>query len=311
MLAKARGGGRAWPRPFPEGRHPRSCAAHTCLRVPAAPQRPERNASSPLDQLGDVAKIATVCAPLYGWCEFIANRCSSAATPRSTRTGAVIDLRLHRIQELAHVTAAAAGRSSTPFGTYIFRPADPGADPARHVEGRVFNEVFGYSPDTTDAEYGPYEGSTVFVCVLDHRRSLPVGAIRLVLPGGPGFKSLHDTARSWGREVDVASSGINLGTDEMWEIVTLSVDPGYRNGLVSFASPGHLHPREMLRRPLLLHRDRCRRPAPPPARPAQALHSKRLAHTPTGAKRPNSSPAYPPTAPATQLVADLALRPVA
>lgn len=151
------------------------------------------------------------------------------------QAGTVIDLRPDHIQELAHVTAAAAGRSGTPFGTYIFRPAEPGADLARHVEAQVFDEAFGYSPDTTNAEYGPYEGSTVFVCVLDHRRSLPVGAIRLVLPSGAGFKSLHDTARAWGREVDVASNGINLDTEQMWDIATLSVDPRYRNGLVSSA----------------------------------------------------------------------------
>ncbi len=147
----------------------------------------------------------------------------------------MVDLRLDDIQELAHVTADAAGRSGTPFGTYLFRPTDPGADLARHVEGGVFDEVFGYSPHTTNAEYGPYERSTVFVCVLDHRRSLPVGAIRLVLPGGPGFKSLDDTARSWGHHVDTTASGIDVASDPLWDIATLSVAPGYRTGLISSA----------------------------------------------------------------------------
>ncbi len=153
------------------------------------------------------------------------------------RTDVVVDLTLDRIRELVDTIAAEAGRSDAPFGTYVFTPDEPGADLARHVEQLVFEESFGNSPEATEAEYAAYEGATVFICVLDHRRSLPVGAIRLVLPGAAGFKTMDDIADHWHTPPADAmrSSGMDRASGATWDIATLSVAPGYRNGVVSLA----------------------------------------------------------------------------
>ncbi|MPY93034.1 MAG: hypothetical protein GEV08_08200 [Acidimicrobiia bacterium] len=179
----------------------------------------------------------------------------------------LIDLTLLEVKDLADATATRQGRKDTPFGTYLFAGWDPGAELARHVERQVFGEVFGNSPSLLAAEYGPYEGASLFACVLDHRRRLPVGGIRLVLPddadaderaharvaadaatlgtappapaahGACGLKSLDDLARVWGRTPEDlgGEEGRALEPARAWDIATLAVAPEYRRGLVSLA----------------------------------------------------------------------------
>jgi hypothetical protein len=103
----------------------------------------------------------------------------------------------------------------------------------------VFYEYFNNTPELLEAEYGPYEASTLFVCMMDHRRRLPAGVIRLVLPSPAGLKSLGDVEPVWGHRIDdvLARMSLRLEADSAWDVATLAVDSEYRgratDGLVS------------------------------------------------------------------------------
>ncbi|HVC24526.1 MAG TPA: hypothetical protein VND23_02105 [Acidimicrobiales bacterium] len=130
-----------------------------------------------------------------------------------------------------------------PMGAYVFGPDEDGSEICRHVERAVFLEAFGNTAELLEREYGPYEGTSVFLCVVDHRRRVPAGAVRLILPspGGPGLKSLNDLAPVWGEVAPVmlARAGVAAPPDATWDVATLAVMPEYRGaaaaGLVSIA----------------------------------------------------------------------------
>ena len=154
-------------------------------------------------------------------------------------SAAPVALDREELRELGGRVIAAAGRPSEPFGVYAFAADAVESELARHVEREVFYEFFRNTPELLDAEYGPYERSTIFVCALDHRRQLPAGAIRLVLPSPAGFKSLGDVHSAWGQPVDdvLARTGLALDADRTWDVATLAVNAEYRgratDGLVS------------------------------------------------------------------------------
>jgi hypothetical protein len=154
--------------------------------------------------------------------------------------GASLDLVREEMRELGGRVISAAGRPAEPFGLYTFEATAPESELARHIEREVFNEFFDNSPELLAAEYGPYEASTLFLCVLDHRRRLPAGMIRLVLPSPAGLKSLGDVDSVWGHLDDVLErTNLTLEADRVWDIATLAVDSEYRgratDGLVSLA----------------------------------------------------------------------------
>ena len=138
-------------------------------------------------------------------------------------------------------TVVAAGRHDAPFGLYSFRADEPGAELARQVEGQVFLEVFGNTPELLAAEYGPYEARSVFLCVFDHQRRVPAGVMRLILPSPAGLKTFNDIAAGWHRPVDqlLTANRLDLPARQVWDIATLAVTPEYRgaatNGLISTA----------------------------------------------------------------------------
>ena len=154
-------------------------------------------------------------------------------------SAASVALDREELRELGGRVVAEAGRPSEPFGVYAFAADAPESELARHVEREVFYEFFNNTPELLEAEYGPYEPSTLFVCALDHRRRLPAGAIRLVLPSAAGLKSLGDIEPVWGHGIDdvLARTSLRLDGDRAWDVATLAVDSEYRgratDGLVS------------------------------------------------------------------------------
>jgi len=153
----------------------------------------------------------------------------------------VVDLPREHERDLGRSVVAAAGDPEQPFGLYAFPAAARESELARAVERRVFDEWFGNSPELLDREYAPYEDATLFLCVLDHRRGLPAGMIRLVLPSPAGFKSLHDLESGWEVKPDAAfvRTGIAPDPDEVLDVVTVAVDAEYRgrasDGMISLA----------------------------------------------------------------------------
>jgi hypothetical protein len=109
------------------------------------------------------------------------------------------------------------------------------------VEQVVFDEAFGNTPAILDLEYRQYDGASLFFCVIDHRRRLPIGMSRAILPSDVGFKSLDDIERDWGEPLDavLARTGLDLRRDEVWDCATVATLPDYRRGalygLVSMA----------------------------------------------------------------------------
>jgi hypothetical protein len=126
-----------------------------------------------------------------------------------------------------------------PFGAYLFAGDEPGAELGRWLENAVFLEAFGNTPDQLAREFGPYEQSTLFICVVDHLRRLPAGVMRVVLPSPAGSKSLNDLALVWGEpaETVIERTGLALDRACTWDIATMAIAREYRGkaaaGLVS------------------------------------------------------------------------------
>jgi hypothetical protein len=134
-----------------------------------------------------------------------------------------------------------------PLGAYVFGPHDAGAELGRLVERAVFLEAFGNTSEMLDDEYSPYEQSSLYFCVVDHRRRTPAGMIRIILPdppvagsgGAAGLKSLVDLEACWGEPATalLARTRVPLAPPPTWDNATLTVMPAYRGssaaGLVS------------------------------------------------------------------------------
>jgi ribosomal protein S18 acetylase RimI-like enzyme len=160
----------------------------------------------------------------------------SAAPPRAARvpentTGAAAERAHLPDTELRTLTRRVVPPgASEPFGAYLFRSDEPGADLGRHIERQVFLEAFSNTPDLLAMEYGPFEASSVFICVVDHLRMLPAGVMRVLLPSPRGFKSLIDIESVWGEPAQrlIERTGLALDLTSTWDIATLAVAPEYR-----------------------------------------------------------------------------------
>jgi ribosomal protein S18 acetylase RimI-like enzyme len=128
-----------------------------------------------------------------------------------------------------------------PMGVYAFRVEDPGAPLALSVERQVFLEAFGNTPELLASEYEAYDPASVFLTVLDHRRNVPAGMMRILVPSMAGLKSLNDIELIWGEHYSklFERSGLVYDEPNTWDIATLAVAPDYRgvaqSGLVSIA----------------------------------------------------------------------------
>ncbi|MBI2168640.1 MAG: hypothetical protein HYU28_03940 [Actinobacteria bacterium] len=151
------------------------------------------------------------------------------------------ELNLTRAELAERIDALAGGYAEAPLGAYVVAGTEAAAELGRHLERAVFGEVFGNTPELLAAEYGPYEETSVFLLVLDHRRHVPAGVIRLILPSPAGHKSLRDLEHVWGLEPVAAfeAAGAPFHPERIWDVATLAVDDDYRGertgGLVSLA----------------------------------------------------------------------------
>jgi hypothetical protein len=142
--------------------------------------------------------------------------------------------------EVRQLTARVVAPGATePFGAYLFGADELGAELGRCVEREVFLEAFGNTPEQLGEEYGPYERSSFFICVIDQRRGRPAGVMRVLQPSSRGFKSLNDIGPVWGEPAAalIERVGLALDLDRTWDIATLAIADEYRGkaarGLVS------------------------------------------------------------------------------
>lgn len=150
-------------------------------------------------------------------------------------------LDLQRLEEGALVDAVVPDGVAEPFGLYAFASTDVGAELGRNLERAVFLETFGDTPELLAAEYAPYEASSLFFVVVDHRRRVAAGVMRVILPSAVGAKSLNDLGREWGDDPAVVLARTTGAPPEsaIWDVATLAVAPEYRGrataGLVSLS----------------------------------------------------------------------------
>jgi hypothetical protein len=134
-----------------------------------------------------------------------------------------------------------AGDPGTPFGVYVFDGNEPASELGRHVERTVFLETFGNTQEMLAEEYDPYEEGCFFICVVDHLRHLPVGAMRVISLSPSGFKSLNDLELVWSEPAGVVAerTGLTMPPERTWDVATLAVAPDYRakatGGLISMS----------------------------------------------------------------------------
>src|SRR5579875_1753932 len=103
-------------------------------------------------------------------------------------------------EELRDLAASLVDPSaSEALGLYVFRPDDEGAALPLGIARAVFQETFGAPPGVFDQEYAPYHDASLLICVLDHKRLVPAGMIRLILPSASGLKTLNEIEEVWGR----------------------------------------------------------------------------------------------------------------
>lgn len=139
------------------------------------------------------------------------------------------------IEQITRSAVDAEGRGDTPFGLYVVRGTEPASEMGRSVEREVFYDFFGNSPELLAAEYGRYEASSVFLCLVDHLRMKPAGVFRIVLPSSAGLKSFHDVEQEWGIEVPdlLDRSGLTLDEASYWDAATLAISADYRGDAAS------------------------------------------------------------------------------
>jgi hypothetical protein len=153
--------------------------------------------------------------------------------------------------ELADLAAELmAERAPTePFGVYVCRFDEPGAELGRFVERGVFLEEFGNTPEQLACEYDRYEPGSVFIVVVDHARRVPAGMMRVIVPTPARFKSLDDMLGGWGVDpIDVlARVDDSWDLERVWDLATLAVAPEYRgNAALGLVTQGLLQTLTML-----------------------------------------------------------------
>jgi hypothetical protein len=97
-------------------------------------------------------------------------------------------------------------------------------DSARDCEAEVFLSAYGNTREQLAEEYDPYEDSTVFLAVADHRGDV-MATVRLLAPGGrAGLKTLADIKRDpWNVDGARSAAAAQLDPHNTWEIATLAV----------------------------------------------------------------------------------------
>jgi hypothetical protein len=146
---------------------------------------------------------------------------------------------LDQLREIA--TELVGARATEPLGLYVIRPEDEAAALPQFVAESVFDESFGADPSLLEQEFAPYDHASVLVCVVDHRRRLPAGAMRLIVPSQSGLKTLNEVESIWGTPHPrlFADAGIEYDPPRTWNLATLAVAPDYRapafQGLITLA----------------------------------------------------------------------------
>ena len=116
------------------------------------------------------------------------------------------------------------------FVCYALAGNDEFSNLGRSVELGVFSDTFGNDTELMEREYGPYEYASEFFVVMDQRKALPIGALRVIKNSESGLKTLNDI-QSPPLEIDLEDfkqyhNVDNL--DKVWDVGTVAVLQEYR-----------------------------------------------------------------------------------
>lgn len=126
-------------------------------------------------------------------------------------------------------------RPKTRFGCYLISGSDEYSNLGRFVEGQVFMDTFGNTPDVMETEYGPFEKASTFFVVVDHEANLPVGVMRIIENSEAGLKSLVDLERTPLKlKPEEVYEGYNIDPGKCVDLGTLAVLPQYRGPAADF-----------------------------------------------------------------------------
>jgi hypothetical protein len=115
---------------------------------------------------------------------------------------------------------------SRPQFTLHFAPGGEVLDAAKACEHDVFFAEYGNTQSQWDEEYGPYEQSSIFLAVTGEDGDA-VAAMRLILPGPVGLKSLIDTSRPpWFVDGERAARAAGLALERTWDVATIGIRKG-------------------------------------------------------------------------------------
>jgi N-acyl-L-homoserine lactone synthetase len=103
---------------------------------------------------------------------------------------------------------------------------------AQAVEGQVFHESFGNTPEVMAQEYGHYADRSRYVVVLDDSDGSALGMARLIVPDAAGeMKTLTDVAGApWQLDVPASLAAAGLAGRPVWDVATLAVARRHRSG---------------------------------------------------------------------------------
>jgi hypothetical protein len=106
----------------------------------------------------------------------------------------------------------------------------------RSVEVKVFEATFGNDAAVMQEEYGPYEGASSFILIIDKANCFPVGALRIIKNSCVGLKTLVDIERpplSISEQEMTSFHGVDT-LDSCWDVGTLAVVKEERNTASDF-----------------------------------------------------------------------------
>lgn len=150
---------------------------------------------------------------------------------------AMADDRIHDlVVDLIPDEETRAGRS---MGLHVIDGADPHADVGKYVEWKVFEKRFRNDLDEMREAYSPYDGSSVFLIILDYEKEQPAAVVRVIKPDSPtGLKSTKDITNPdteknpWYNPTDTEAKILEeIGDHDQQhtlDISTMAVMPEYR-----------------------------------------------------------------------------------
>lgn len=131
--------------------------------------------------------------------------------------------------------------STATEGTHrlVFDPRGDLLAAARACEADVFLARYGNTRHQLEEEYGAYEGQSVFLALATPDGDVEA-AVRFIVPGSAGLKSLVDmAAEPWSVDSQESAALAGIDVTRTWDIATLSARTSRTQGVTHVAALYH------------------------------------------------------------------------